>query len=717
MVTQEVINLKDGNKICVINDYIGKLIKNSKGYYEEELLVNFIDYIPFNAVIYDIGANIGNHTVFFSKYVKPKKIISFEPSKELFEILKKNIQINDINNAQLINSAVGEKEDKGVLNFNAVNSGASDVNVTENGDIQIVKIDDLELESPDFIKIDVEGFEYLALKGMDKVLLEKGPLLWVEIQPENLYQVDSFLNERGYSLIDRWLDNYIYLKPNKKTDLVQIINQIKNKPFQRFNSKIMEINLKYRTITEQNNTLQNKIKMLEGEYLEEQKKTTKLNNEINELKITIPHLKEQLDFVKSMDTTVRDQLVQGIDKKYKNDLKNHETKVSELNAERTFLLNNITELKQKLEKSEEYTLSYFNEHANLEILKSKYELIQRENNILLDSVRKIDIYKSDIKELEKEVNKKAARLLEITHQNELLKLNLGKLENEFREKLALEKSLNQEQSETIKILKEQITELEKVVNEQTANIQEITHHNEILKVDSEKMKNDFLEKLIRENELVREQLVKIEALEGKIMGLENSLLEKESEIDNLNSENYSQNLKLNNLQQELKEKEENLIVVLADHKEKEQIISDLKNSNVELIQQDLISQKKISTMKNNNIDIQNQLNKNHETINMIRLENEKLIAENVDLKSELENEIIEKIKLINNEELFALKIENELVLIKKSEDEKAALNNKISKLEKQLAKITQKYNSLSNSKLGKITTKYWVMRKQWIRGK
>ena len=50
--------------------------------------------MPTNGIVYDIGANIGNHTLYFSRTLNPKKIYSFEPAKELFETLNFNIKVN-----------------------------------------------------------------------------------------------------------------------------------------------------------------------------------------------------------------------------------------------------------------------------------------------------------------------------------------------------------------------------------------------------------------------------------------------------------------------------------------------------------------------------------------------------------------------------------------------------------------------------------------------
>ena len=87
MLKQKVTTLNDGNKITHFEDIIGKKINLTKNYYEYGML----DYIrrlgSFDTVL-DIGANIGNHSVFFGKYVA-KKVHAIEPVPNNLKLLEK----------------------------------------------------------------------------------------------------------------------------------------------------------------------------------------------------------------------------------------------------------------------------------------------------------------------------------------------------------------------------------------------------------------------------------------------------------------------------------------------------------------------------------------------------------------------------------------------------------------------------------------------------
>ncbi|WP_307311731.1 FkbM family methyltransferase [Neobacillus driksii] len=701
----EAINLKDGAKISVLNDYIGSIIKNSKGYYEEEVLTNFIDYIPHHGVIYDIGANIGNHTLFFSKYVKPSKIVSFEPSKTLFNALSENVRINKLNNVQMINSAVGEKSEKGILKFNTTNSGASNMEINADGDVEIVKIDDLELESPDFIKMDVEGFELQALKGMEIVLSEEAPVIWVEIQPENFYDVDQYLSGLGYILIDRWLDNYIYIKQKTTESLKRVFEQIKNKPLQRYNNKISELNLSYRYVTEQIKVLQSKLKSMETDYLNEKNKNNELVSEINGLKQTIPFLKEQAERNNESEQTERDLL-----------LTNFEMKMTELTTEKTFLLSLIEDLKQRVSKSEEFTQKYYRAYADVEILKAKNESIQNELIVQKDNEKIIVVLKNKVLELQSEFEKKLteletelknkeAEIKELMEKHDTVKVNLEQVSVGLKEQLLAETKVVTEQAKTITLLKERMRELESIALYKDSQISDLSRDfkglEEILNSKNSEIET-YHSEIQQNNNAIKQLKNEKEQLLTENSTLKNELNNKVTEISTLKNEVNNKVTENEMYQSELQQNNKTIKLLKS---EKEQLLTEYSTLKNEL-----------NNKVTENEKYQLELQQNNKTIKSLESEKEQLISENIDLKVELEKEIIDKIRLIEKEELFALNIENQLAVEKQGEIEKVLLNNKINKLEKQLADINKKYNSLSNSKLGKITSKYWKLRKRMLRG-
>ena len=107
----KLILSKESKFVIVMDDLISNEII-LKGYHEKNeinLILKFLKKsLPENINMIDVGANIGNHSVFFGKYFK--KIYSFEPNPILFKILEGNVMLNKLDHKiQLFNFALGNR--------------------------------------------------------------------------------------------------------------------------------------------------------------------------------------------------------------------------------------------------------------------------------------------------------------------------------------------------------------------------------------------------------------------------------------------------------------------------------------------------------------------------------------------------------------------------------------------------------------------------------
>ncbi len=171
---------------------------------ERELLDNVKQYITSDSVVADIGANIGNHTLYFSYYLSPAKILAFEPQKSIFQILQKNCELNNLQNkVELYNCCLGEKEafanleDVVMNNAGATSFAACDTPT----DYKVITLDSLNLTRLDFIKIDVEGHELDVFKGAAETIKRCSPVIWSETltrgHKKTLYR---YLKSFGYTV-------------------------------------------------------------------------------------------------------------------------------------------------------------------------------------------------------------------------------------------------------------------------------------------------------------------------------------------------------------------------------------------------------------------------------------------------------------------------------------------------------------------------------------
>lgn len=162
-----------------------------------------------NEVLLDIGANIGNHSVFLSSMFK--KVYAFEPNPITYQVLKINAEYACKNkNIEVFNFGLSETEDTLPFLVNTLNIGGSaivskDYNASDTISVSVKPLDglkDIEKEDISLIKIDVEGHELDVLKGAKKTLISKKPAIIFEQGEAEIYngssQVIDYLKELGY---------------------------------------------------------------------------------------------------------------------------------------------------------------------------------------------------------------------------------------------------------------------------------------------------------------------------------------------------------------------------------------------------------------------------------------------------------------------------------------------------------------------------------------
>lgn len=124
-----------------------------------------------HAIVADCGANIGFTSVFFSKQAKNGKVYAFEALPKNAQAIHKNIALNKCDNVEVVNKGVGSHS--GVLHFSTFGNGAVASGSKKNTvAVDVVTLDSFfaEKKKPDFLKIDVEGFEYEVLTGAAGIL-------------------------------------------------------------------------------------------------------------------------------------------------------------------------------------------------------------------------------------------------------------------------------------------------------------------------------------------------------------------------------------------------------------------------------------------------------------------------------------------------------------------------------------------------------------------
>lgn len=156
---------------------IAEIQKSGNKFFEIQML-EAIAKLPYrNGICMDIGANVGNHTVFFSRFCNFDEVWAYEPFPESFALLQENAQKNTKRTVRLFNCAVGAKREFRRITGNKENPSRNKLTKAKGKTLVIPITTNLKVS---LIKIDVEGHEIEVLKGAFAVIDRERPELFIE---------------------------------------------------------------------------------------------------------------------------------------------------------------------------------------------------------------------------------------------------------------------------------------------------------------------------------------------------------------------------------------------------------------------------------------------------------------------------------------------------------------------------------------------------------
>ena len=171
------------------------------------------------AHVVDVGANTGNHTIFFAGPMKAELVTPLEPLPNAVSALRASVLRNGLNNVDLSHLGIGIADRAGRARF--VSSargglGATSLEPDPSGEVVVATLDSVISGPVDFLKIDVEGMEMSVLAGSERLIGQSRPLIFIEIANRNTTAFSAWLKSAGYQVVRIFTDkghaNYL-IKP------------------------------------------------------------------------------------------------------------------------------------------------------------------------------------------------------------------------------------------------------------------------------------------------------------------------------------------------------------------------------------------------------------------------------------------------------------------------------------------------------------------------
>lgn len=211
--TVKLYSTKYGELYLIENDVMTEVINSGRSYEP-----HFYDLIKIilngNDNVIDLGANIGLHSISMARLVPQGMVYSFEPQSLSSTQLQLNALRNNIDNIRVYNLAASNLTGfvcgMEFIDYSKSRSNIGNIKIVDKniGDlVMTLSLDDLSLRDIAFVKIDVQGYEYLALQGMRNILMSHRPLIFLEIEEHHLVhcgtsseQLINFLLNMNYYL-------------------------------------------------------------------------------------------------------------------------------------------------------------------------------------------------------------------------------------------------------------------------------------------------------------------------------------------------------------------------------------------------------------------------------------------------------------------------------------------------------------------------------------
>lgn len=201
--------------------YFAQFLQHGEAGFELDHLDTALKYVDnFNHAV-DGGAHIGTWSIALAK--RFQQVTSIEANPDTFKCLEKNLTEHGVKNVDLYNIALGaESATAQVQNdkTRAGNTGSNFVKVDNNAGLcyNTVSLHALDIFGfdVDFLKLDIEGFEYYALQGAAETIKHCSPVILVEAKkfpgryPHGPDDVAELLASWGYRIIARTRNDCVY---------------------------------------------------------------------------------------------------------------------------------------------------------------------------------------------------------------------------------------------------------------------------------------------------------------------------------------------------------------------------------------------------------------------------------------------------------------------------------------------------------------------------
>lgn len=176
------------------------------GTWEPELQERLKELTEPGSVIWDVGAASGFFTIGMARLVGPNgAVVAFEPFPDNVERLRRNVELNGLENVVVVDKALSDHVGRGKLEPFASDEVTIVLKEGDPGDDSAVEVSTADallnsLPIPSIVKSDIEGAEVEFLRGAKQLIGEHHPILVIEVHGR-WDEIETALSELGYTYV------------------------------------------------------------------------------------------------------------------------------------------------------------------------------------------------------------------------------------------------------------------------------------------------------------------------------------------------------------------------------------------------------------------------------------------------------------------------------------------------------------------------------------
>lgn len=192
------------------DEALSNAIRRSQDFWEGDILDYIRDNFPVQKVIFDVGANVGNHSLYFATFLEYTKIVAFEPYIESFKLLQMNLNRFDSGRVLVYQQGISDQQEWTNLVINHSNLGANEIHPDAVGErVYVNTLNEFGtwFHPVTLIKIDAEWWEPQVLAGANEIIQRDHPLILIE---DSRKEYGKLLPDYDLHMGWEWHNTYLY---------------------------------------------------------------------------------------------------------------------------------------------------------------------------------------------------------------------------------------------------------------------------------------------------------------------------------------------------------------------------------------------------------------------------------------------------------------------------------------------------------------------------